>query len=539
MVWTLETSNGFESDKIAALVVPYTRGLGLDIGCGQRKCWPHMIGVDSGHHFGKGDATIQSDGSNLALFSDDSLDFVFSSHTLEHIPPDKVPDVLKEWSRVIKKGGHLVLYLPSSNLYPKVGEEGANPDHKWDIYPGDVAKILQESTCCGWTQVEDEERSENTEYSLFEVYQKRDDGKFVRNLWQRYPDGKKRCLIIRYGAIGDQIMVSSILPLLKKQGYHVTYNSTPEGQNVLLHDPHIDEWFLQDKDQVPNLQLHPYWMEISKRYDKVINLCESVEGTLLSLPGRMQHTYSSGTRQRLMNKNYLEHTHDIADVDYVFSQKFYPSKEELEEITASRQAIDGPVIVWALNGSSVHKVYPFVDTVVAWLAERTDAHIFLMADGGIGKNLQDAILTCMKNDNRDLSRVHPLAGEFTVRQSLAFAQVADVVVGPETGVLNAVAFEDMPKVVMLSHSSEENLTKHWKNTHALIPESRAACYPCHKMHYDWSNCNKDEKTAAALCASAISPEIVFRAINDALTQRMESRIQFAQANVQMCGRKVA
>ena len=48
MTWSLHTSCGFESDKIKYEVLPYlTRG-GLDIGCGPKKVWPHLIGIDSG-----------------------------------------------------------------------------------------------------------------------------------------------------------------------------------------------------------------------------------------------------------------------------------------------------------------------------------------------------------------------------------------------------------------------------------------------------------------------------------------------------------
>jgi hypothetical protein len=33
-----------------------------------------------------------------------------------------------------------------------------------------------------------------------------------------------------------------------------------------------------------------------------------------------------------------------------------------------------------------------------------------------------------------------------------------------------------------------------------------------RLHFDWSNCFKSEKTGAALCASSISPEEVFEAV---------------------------
>lgn len=534
MVWTVEGSQGYESRKIAHLTVPYMSGKGLDIGCGMEKVWPSCIGIDTGHHFGRGAANIDGNGSDLSLFSDGSLDYIFSSHVVEHIPEKEVAKTFKEWARALKPDGHLILYVPSSNLYPKVGAEGANPDHKWDIYPGDIERKLLEGTSCGWTHLESEERDKTNEYSLFEVFQKRSDGKFVKQIWERNPDGKKRALVIRYGAIGDQIMAASILPGLQKQGYHVTYNTTPEAANILKHDPHVDAFMMQEKDFVPNQELGPYWLQMEQegRYDNIINLCESIEGTLLTLPGRLANKYSYEAKNRLYNVNYLERTHDIAGVPYDFHAVFYPSPKEVQEAKALREKVgDVPVIVWTIHGSAPHKVYPYTQVVLAWLLERTPAHIYLFSDAGVGRQLFNGIYDSLKEKPelaKHLSRIHGVTGTWNIRQSLAFAQQADVVVGPETGILNGVGFEKMPKVIMLSHSSAENLTKHWTNTTVLTPDLvECPCYPCHTMHYDWSSCHQEEETKASLCTAAIPPEKVFKAMMDSLlgqlaTQAMES-----------------
>jgi len=80
-----------------------------------------------------------------------------------------------------------------------------------------------------------------------------------------------------------------------------------------------------------------------------------------------------------------------------------------------------------------------------------------------------------------------------------------------------VATTDNPKVIMLSHSSHENLTKHWKNTTVLLPETeRCPCYPCHRLHYGWQHCVQNAETKAAQCASSIAPELLFNSIMNAL-----------------------
>ena len=51
--------------------------------------------------------------------------------------------VLREWWRVIRPGGHLVLYLPHKAHYPNIGQPGANPAHKHDFLPEDIVKAME------------------------------------------------------------------------------------------------------------------------------------------------------------------------------------------------------------------------------------------------------------------------------------------------------------------------------------------------------------------------------------------------------------
>ena len=532
MTWTLETSNGFESDKIAPFVVPYLQGERvLDIGCGMRTVWPSCIGVDNSHHFGsRTAATVHSPANDLSLFACDSVDAIFSSHLLEHIPYDDVPALLVEWHRVLRVGGYMCLYVPSANLYPKCGEPGANPDHKWDIYPSDVESIIENNECGSWELIESEERADGNEYSLFIVLRKvciSNDRLNRETLRQRNPDGKKRALIIRYGAIGDMLQTALLLPELKKQGYHITINCKPESRDILLHDPNVDEWLLQKRDFVPNELLLPYWRSLETRYDKVINLSESIEGTLLGMPNRMLANYSHSVRDALVgNVNYIERMMLLAEVSEHSRTAFFSAECERYRINKLLRTHDKkrtrPVVVFVMTGSSVHKTYPYMAEVIQWLAEKTNAIIYCVGDAGVSKTLQDNIVINRLSETARGSVV-PLCGDLSVRESLTLATLADCVVGPETGILNAVAYlASVAKVVFLSHSSHENLTKDWLNTKPLAGKS--ACYPCHLMHYDWSTCRQDSETGAAMCAAGIDPRYVFDVTRRMLLSTCSTRL---------------
>lgn len=98
----------------------------------------------------------------------------------------------------------------------------------------------------------------------------------------------------------------------------------------------------------------------------------------------------------------------------------------------------------------------------------------------------------------------------SIRQTMALAQVCDVVIGPETGVMSAVAMEPMPKIVLLSHSTKENLTRDWVNTQSMA--ATEGCTSCHKMVYTWDQCVRDEATGTAQCMVNIHPDEVWNAL---------------------------
>lgn len=85
----------------------YCAGKGLDIGFGGDPVTPNVEGFDFEH----GDAQF------LKGIEDELYDFVYSSHTLEHV--FDVETTLKNWYRVLKPGGYLILLIPHRDLYEK------------------------------------------------------------------------------------------------------------------------------------------------------------------------------------------------------------------------------------------------------------------------------------------------------------------------------------------------------------------------------------------------------------------------------------
>lgn len=84
------------------------------------------------------------DGKTLP-FADESQDFVYNSHTLEHI--DDYKQAIKEWFRVTKTGGHIIIVVPHQFLYEKKSEKPSrwNGDHKRYYTPALLLLEIEQS----------------------------------------------------------------------------------------------------------------------------------------------------------------------------------------------------------------------------------------------------------------------------------------------------------------------------------------------------------------------------------------------------------
>jgi SAM-dependent methyltransferase len=94
-------------------------GKGIDIGCGPDPVTPDVKRFD----IEDGDANF------ITKFVDETFDFVFSSHCLEHMINPK--EALLEWWKLVKPGGYLIFIVPDEDLYEQGNFPSQfNDDHK-------------------------------------------------------------------------------------------------------------------------------------------------------------------------------------------------------------------------------------------------------------------------------------------------------------------------------------------------------------------------------------------------------------------------
>ena len=108
-----ELNHGNAQQWIGRKAMTYCQGKGIDVGADR---WPFSNAIPVRNE-------PQQNAYKLDQIADGSLDYVFSSHCLEHL--DQWQDALKLWIQKLQRGGVLFLYLPHESM------KMWNPEGPW------------------------------------------------------------------------------------------------------------------------------------------------------------------------------------------------------------------------------------------------------------------------------------------------------------------------------------------------------------------------------------------------------------------------
>lgn len=90
--------------------------LKLHLGCGKRFI-PGFIHIDKDQYE---HIDYQHDIRDLSTFKDNSIDLIYACHCFNYFDDDEAKNALKEWYRVLKKGGILRIAVPDFEAIVKV-----------------------------------------------------------------------------------------------------------------------------------------------------------------------------------------------------------------------------------------------------------------------------------------------------------------------------------------------------------------------------------------------------------------------------------
>ena len=286
----------------------------------------------------------------------------------------------------------------------------------------------------------------------------------------------KTVFIMRGGTgIGDLLMATPLPRLLVADGYDVDVGIWPNNQAVMWHNPFVRNLIPYPASQD---QYFEWQAKIDADYDRVIDLGYTLEKKFLHRTDGFFGPVPSmeARRTAAAGKNYYEETLKAAGFDGFYSTlpEIFASQEEDGILDRYRHELkkDGrKQLFWNLNGSTKNKfLSKGLQYIKAVLAQVPDSiHHIITGTSFDAANLPDD------------PRVR--IATWDLRTSLLLTQLVDVVIGPESGLVNAAGAYSTPKVILYSHSAPENLGGHFLNHYPICPG--CDCHPCYLIPLDW------------------------------------------------------
>ena len=337
---------------------------------------------------------------------------------------------------------------------------------------------------------------------------------------------KQWAVVARLGGVGDNLMASAVLPYLKeKYGFVEVISATPQ-HVVFENNPYVDKLSIKQPGQPKwedGKKWQEYWLDRASEVAFFAQLSHSCEGLRAYNESQTAFYWSDTARRKFAGHSYLETVADICEVPYdQLKPDFFPTETEVAQARNVKELVGGRYVAWVISGTRPDKIWPPAAAAIYRIIRELDTAVVLFGMPGkdfeIAKEIEKSV-NIAAGSTRGLHLALSTstdAPNWPLRRVLTQVQLADVVVSPDTGPAWAVAMHAIPKIIMVSHASPENITKHWRNTLTLHADpGRVACWPCHCLHDTKESCErlsgrKDEVGAA--CISDITVDKVIDAV---------------------------
>ena len=279
--------------------------------------------------------------------------------------------------------------------------------------------------------------------------------------------------IFRGGAaIGDALFCSAMPRLLRDEGYdEVVVGCKPVTAPIWENNPHVARVELFPERDQDDEAWYQKWVEDEKaKYSRIINTSGHIEVSFLS---RTDLDYGlwpklEEARDRAAGVSYQDYLYGRCGFDAVgVLPEIYFSTEEQEIVEQNKRLKDGrKLILWQTQGSTRSKQLVKMPEWLTWaMQEFPDAvHYVWCADPDLSARLPKG-------------PVKNMWGATSVRESLRLVASADLVVGPESFLVNAAPAFGVPTIIFFSHSLPDNLSRYYCDSVAITPNCE--CHPCY------------------------------------------------------------
>lgn len=340
--------------------------------------------------------------------------------------------------------------------------------------------------------------------------------------------------VCRFGGIGDNLIAAAVFSGLVRQGNKVEVITNEHCGIVFENNPYVSKLSIcKDGDQPKDggKEWQSWFEKRSHEYKGgLFHLSHSVECSLAFVQAQTQFWWRPEMRRIIADVSYLEMAATICGSGHDFYPLYYPTGIEMAKARETKAKVGARAVGWILCGSRFDKVYPYAAYAIARIIKELGVPVIMFGDGNPEKKdheIAKVIQHDVEKQNGSTRGLHlamsavesadgPKA-DWPIRRSLAQLLQCDLVISPDTGSAWACAMEPMPKIMLLSHASANNIIKHWVNTVGLHADpARVPCWPCHRLHDVVDTCVIAKDKSGVACMADISVEAIVQKAKEAL-----------------------
>lgn len=295
---------------------------------------------------------------------------------------------------------------------------------------------------------------------------------------------KQKALVFRGGsAIGDMLIATPVIRLLAEQGYEVHVACRGGQKEVLVNNPHVHTIHpAPPADTMADLEiwLHNTFNKFEPT-DVLIDLCYSIEKEFLHKTNEMWGPIPpiEERRAKAAGKNYYDQNLIKANLEPrpVLPELYASEKEQenLDLIALNKQEEGWQMVMWNTMGSAPNKM---LVKIGKWIAGVHDALPF--SKHFLVGHMAVEIPSLPRSD-----RIIQTEGFWSLRDALMMPSIADLVVGPESAIINAAGCWPTPKIIIYSHSAPDNLGRYYLNHYPITPN--CDCHPCYLIPLNFNH----------------------------------------------------
>lgn len=307
----------------------------------------------------------------------------------------------------------------------------------------------------------------------------------------------KRVLVIAIRTIGDLVLVTPVLRLLKRRipASYLAVLADGLSAEVLRHNPHVDRTIVIDRTSMRRLRpwqrVRDEWTLLrnlrGERFDTVVDLFSGPRSALWTWLSGAGDRYSEDYRERLRGFLYNHPVKVIRDGTHLVEQKLQivgPLVGAVErsdawlELVVTREEQDHARHILSARGVTAPKLIGLVPSaglrfrrwpverfaqVADRLVDRYGAKIVLFSSNDEGE-----VAICRRLTQLMTHKTVDLAGMLTLRELIACLHECDLVISNDTGPMHIAVGLNKPRVVALFGAANTIHYAPWGPTAVMI-----------------------------------------------------------------------